>query len=94
MSLMNFLIFFKKEFSQNDLSLLWNLDKENNTYSFQNGFFYDEISNDKGSTISYKWNLNFEKYSSYDDSKSQITIYLLTEPTDDNSYKISSFYIK
>ncbi|MBE6048216.1 MAG: hypothetical protein E7213_07445 [Clostridium sp.] len=79
---------------QNDLSLLWHLDKENNTYSFQNGFFYDETSEIKGDTATYKWNLNFEKYSSYNNSKSQITIYLVTQKIQDNSYRISSFYMK
>lgn len=85
---------FKEGISQDDLSILWNLDKENNTYSFQNGFFYDETSDTKGNIVSYKWNLNFEKYSSYDNSKTQITVYLLTEKDENNNYKISSFYIK
>ena len=85
---------FVEGIPQDDLRLIWNLDKENNTYSFQNGFFYDETSDIKGNAATYKWNLNFEKYSSYNNSKSQITIYLITQKTDDNSYKISSFYIK
>ncbi|SFU39444.1 hypothetical protein SAMN04487886_101820 [Clostridium sp. DSM 8431] len=85
---------FKEGISPEDLSLLWNLDKENNTYSFQNGFFYDDTSNTKGKAASYKWNLNFEKYSSYDNSKSQITIYLTTELINDTTYEISSFHQK
>lgn len=85
---------FTEEISKDELSLLWTLDKENNTYSFQNGFFYDESINTEKKITSYKWNLNFEKYSTYDNSKSQITIFLLTELYDDDTYKISSFYMK
>lgn len=86
---------FTEGISSDDLTLLWNLDKENNTYSFQNGFFYDDKSDVKGKPTSYKWNLNFEKYSSYDNSKSQITVYLTTEAIENtNNYKISSFYQK
>ncbi len=85
---------FIESISQDDLRLIWNLDKENNTYSFQNGFFYDETSDIKGDASTYKWNLNFEKYSSYNNSKSQITIYLSTEKDAYNNYRISSFYVK
>ena len=85
---------FIESISQDDLRLIWNLDKENNTYSFQNGFFYDETSDIKGDASTYKWNLNFETYSSYNNSKSQITIYLSTEKDAYNNYRISSFYVK
>ena len=85
---------FIESIPQDDLRLIWNLDKENNTYSFQNGFFYDETSDIKGDASTYKWNLNFEKYSSYNNSKSQITIYLSTEKDAYNNYRISSFYVK
>lgn len=86
---------FKEDISSDELALLWNLDKESNNYSFQNGVFYDEHTDNNGNITTVKWRLNFEKYiKEKDDSyKSQLTICVNCDKTTDNSYKISSFYI-
>ncbi|MBE6049198.1 MAG: hypothetical protein E7214_00675 [Clostridium sp.] len=86
---------FKEGISDSELSSLWNLDKEHNTYSFQNGFFYDENIDNQGNITSLKWTLNFEKYSKSDNNASndQIVIHLTSERINDNTFKISSFYV-
>jgi hypothetical protein len=87
---------FKESIATNELGALWNLDKEHNSYSFQDGFFYDESVNDNGIITSLKWRLTFEKYvkDKDDSSKTELVIYVTVERTIENSYKISSFYIK
>jgi hypothetical protein len=85
---------FNDNMPKTELALLWNLDKENNTYSFQNGFFYDESTDNEGNITSIKWRLNFEKYikDKNDSYKSQMTIHITCNGTSDGSFKISSFY--
>ncbi|MDS0525042.1 hypothetical protein NNC19_05060 [Clostridium sp. SHJSY1] len=85
---------FKDGMSEKELSLLWNLDKEHNVYSFENGFFFDENIDTEGNITSIKWRLNFEKYikEKSDSYKSQIHIYLTCEKVYDGTFKISSFY--
>ncbi|MDD6795534.1 MAG: hypothetical protein PUE01_09030 [Clostridiaceae bacterium] len=85
---------FTDDIAENELGILWNLDKDHNVYSFQSGFFYDENINEKGIITSTKWRLNFERYvKEKDDSyKAQISICLTSTLMPDNSYKISSFY--
>ena len=87
---------FKESIATNELAALWNLDKEHNSYSFQDGFFYDESIDDNGVITSLKWRLTFEKYvkDKDDSSKTELVIYVTVERTIENSYKISSFYIK
>ena len=87
---------FKESIATNELAALWNLDKEHNSYSFQDGFFYDESIDNDGSITSLKWRLTFEKYIKYkdDSSKTDLVIYVTVERTIENAYKISSFYIK
>ena len=85
---------FKEGISDSELSALWHLDKEHNTYSFQNGFFYDENTDNQGNITSLKWALTFEKYSNDKTiSSDQIIIHLTSERIYDNIFKISSFYI-
>lgn len=87
---------FKEGIPENELGLLWNLDKEHNTYSFQDAFFYDENVNKENTITTLKWRITFEKYvkSQSDSSKSELVFYVTTERTYDGSYKISSLYIK
>lgn len=87
---------FKESMATNELAVLWNLDKEHNSYSFQDGFFYDENIDNEGSITSLKWRLTFEKYikDKDDSSKTELVIYVTVERTIENAYKISSFYIK
>jgi hypothetical protein len=87
---------FKDGIATNELGILWNLDKEHNSYSFQDGFFYDESVNNEGAATSLKWILTFEKYikDKDDSSKTELVIYVTVERTVENAYKISSFYMK
>ena len=86
---------FSEDISKNELSLLWNLDKDYYNYSFQDGFFYDEQINSKGIISSIKWRLTFEKYNkgSDDSSKEEKVIVLSSKLTSENSYKISSILL-
>ena len=72
---------FKESIATNELAALWNLDKEHNSYSFQDGFFYDESVNDNGIITSLKWRLTFEKYvkDKDDSSKTELVIYVTVE---------------
>lgn len=87
---------FKEGIPENELGLLWNLDKEHNLYSFQDGFFYDESIDNNGNITSMKWRLSFEKYTKEkgDSSKEEIIFYINTTRTPDNNYKIASLYKK
>lgn len=87
---------FKESIATNELAALWNLDKEHNSYSFQDGLFYDESLDDNGVITSLKWRLTFEKYvkDKDDSSKTELIIYVTVERNIENLYKISSFYIK
>lgn len=83
---------FDETISSTELALLWNLDKDNYNYSFQDAFFYDDHINNKGTITSIKWRLTFEKYNkgSDDSSKEEKILFLTSKITADNSYKISS----
>jgi len=87
---------FKENILTTELAVLWNLDKDHNAYSFEDGFFYDESIDNDGSITSLKWRLTFEKYikDKGDSSKAELVIYVTVEKSIENSYKISSFYIK
>ncbi|PRR82304.1 hypothetical protein [Clostridium vincentii] len=87
---------FKESIDTKELAALWNLDKEQNSYSFQDAFFYDENINANGNITSLKWRLTFEKYvkDKDDSSKTELVIYVTFEKIIENSYKISSFYIQ
>lgn len=77
----------------NDLSILWQLDKENYSYALQDGFFRDDGWNDTGSLNSCTWTINFKKYhkNSKDDT-SQISFKISLDKISD-SYLIKSINI-
>lgn len=85
---------FTIDIDSQELSTLWNLDKEHYNYSFQDGFFMDNYTDNSGKTTSLSWLLTFEKYKkNHNDSfKKQIQINITCELTEDGSYKISSIY--
>ena len=87
---------FTLEMPKEELGLLWNLDKDRNSYSFQDGFFYDESVDANGKITSIKWRLTFEKYikEKDDSSKSEFVLYATTVLTPENNYKISSIFTK
>ena len=85
-------LIFSDSIPKTELALLWNLDKNNHSYSFQDAFFYDNKINSSGKASSIKWRLTFERYDrgSDDSSKKEKVIYLICSLLDDNTYKISS----
>jgi hypothetical protein len=82
---------FASTIDKNDLSLLWNLDKDNYSYSFQNGFFYDYKWNESYEPSSLRWRLSFEKssFKGSQNDKSEFII-LLDLEKQNTSYKINS----
>lgn len=83
---------FSSEISSTELSILWNLDKENTMYSFQNGYFTDISWDDSGNPSSLKWYLSFEKVSktAHDEPKSELFLILTVTKDEVNEFRISS----
>lgn len=52
---------FMSSIDKDNLSLLWNLDKDNYSYSFENAFFYDYRWNESGEPSAIRWRLSFKK---------------------------------
>ena len=82
---------FTNGINSNELSLLWNLDKENYSYAFQNAFFYDYEWNDNGDPTNIKWRLSFEKnaLNGSEGNKEEFIIFLDVKK-DSSLYKITS----
>jgi len=82
---------FASTIDKKDLSLLWNLDKDNYSYSFQNGFFYDYKWNESYEPSSLRWRLSFEKSSFKGSQNDKNEFILLLDLEKYNaSYKINS----
>ena len=82
---------FTSTIDKRNLSLLWTLDKDNYTYSFQNGFFYDYKWTDTYEPSSLRWRLSFEKssFKGSQNDKNEFILLLDLEKIND-SYKINS----
>ena len=82
---------FTSTIDKKELSLLWNLDKDNYSYSFQNAFFYDYKWTESGEPISIRWRLSFEKSNlkGADNDKTEL-ILLMDLEKDNSTYKINS----
>ena len=82
---------FISEIDRDNLSLLWNLDKDNYSYAFQNAFFYDYKWTDSGEPSSIRWRMSFEKSKlrSSDSNKTELILLLDLEKVD-SYYKINS----
>ncbi|RII35305.1 hypothetical protein D2A34_08850 [Clostridium chromiireducens] len=84
---------FTSTIDKNNLSLLWTLDKENYSYTFQNAFFYDYRWNDSGEPSSIRWRLSFEKSDKKGSNAGKSELVLLIDlnlDQIDSSYKINS----
>lgn len=83
---------FSTTIDTSNLAILFNLDKEHNTYSFQNAFFYDESFDEEDNSIEIKWRLSFEKFTKdgTNSSKEEKVIYVSTSKNEDGSFKISN----
>lgn len=82
---------FSDNISSEELKILWNLDKDNNTYSFQDGFFIDKSSDIEGNINSISWRLTFEKFNKTNsNSKKEIILNVITDIDNEGNHKISS----
>jgi hypothetical protein len=81
---------FSPSIPSTELSLLWNLDKETQNYSFQNGYFYDTSWDDKGQPTSLIWTLSFNKYDTSNSKNTEFIIYITVQINQFGEYKISS----
>ena len=83
---------FSNNISTEELALLWNLDKEQNNYSFQSGYFSDTNWNSQGEIENMHWILSFQKYDSSKskNSISEIVIFLNIILDEHGNYKIES----
>ncbi|NME81843.1 hypothetical protein HF850_01650 [Clostridium sp. SM-530-WT-3G] len=87
---------FSSNINSDELSLLWNLDKDNNSYLFQNGFFYDYEWDNLNSPLYIKWRLSFEKKSLKDnnsDKKQLVLLIDLRKESNSSSYNITSIQV-
>ena len=82
---------FTSNINKEELSIFWNLDKDNYSYAFQNAFFYDYEWNDSGDPIAFKWRLSFEKNKliGQDGDKEELCI-LIDLIKDHANYKITT----
>lgn len=82
---------FTSTIDKRNLSLLWTLDKDNYSYTFQNGFFYDYKWNEVYEPLSLRWRLSFEKSSlkGNQNDKSEFILLLDLEKYND-FYKINT----
>lgn len=82
---------FSTNIDSSNLSLLYNLDKENNSYSFQDAFFYDYNWDDYENPISINWKLTFEKNKLKGEEGDKEEIVFFIDSTLENSnFKITS----
>lgn len=83
---------FSSEINSSELSILWNLNKDINRYSFQNGYFIDYDWNKDGEATGISWLLSFEEINSKDDSviPKELLIYLDIKKDQYNNFKIYS----
>lgn len=86
---------FSEEIDSKELGILWNLSKENYTYSFQDAFFTNDFTDNDGNITSLIWRITFEKYNkgSDDNSKKEIIFYLTSELDYTETFRISSISI-
>ena len=81
---------FTSTIDKENLSLLWNLDKENYSYTFQNAFFYDYKWTESGEPSCIRWKLSFEKSSLKGEANDKTELVLLIDlEKDASSYKIN-----
>lgn len=82
---------FTTTIDKENLSLLWTLDKELYSYSFQNAFFYDYKWTESGEPSAIRWRLSFEKSSLKGTENAESEFVLLIDlEKQASSYKINS----
>lgn len=85
---------FHKYIDESNVSVLYNLDKDNFKYSFKNGFFYDNEIDSDGILQNIRWNLTFEKTNKTSLKKEEIIFELDLSREDSKNFKISNVCLK
>lgn len=81
---------FAQSISRDELSVLWSLNKENNSYKFQNAFFYDYDWNDNNDPTSIKYRISFKQESISKSYNPKELVFLIDLIKTDRRYKITS----
>ncbi len=81
---------FSSTIDKENLSLLWSLDKDNYSYTFQNAFFYDYKWTDSLEPSAIRWRLSFEKSNLKGTNNKSELILLIDLEKQGSSYKITS----
>ncbi|SFC77659.1 hypothetical protein [Clostridium uliginosum] len=82
---------FCTSINSTELPILWNLNKEIYSYSFQDAFFYDYEWDSSADPTSLKWRLTFEKSKlNGDENDKEEIIFYLDCKLENSLYKISS----
>lgn len=82
---------FSESISRNDTALLWKLEKNLYSYSFQDAFFIDDKWDNNGNISSVMWELNFKKKDKSTDTSNNSIIIRVLLTYSENRYTISSF---
>ncbi|NSA88039.1 hypothetical protein [Clostridium beijerinckii] len=81
---------FSSTIDKENLSLLWSLDKDNYSYTFQNAFFYDYKWTESLEPSAIRWRLSFEKSNLKGTNNKSELILLIDFEKQGSSYKIDS----
>lgn len=82
-------IFHTNAYNEN-ISPLWELEKDKFKYSFINGFFYDNNVDNEGNLQNIKWTLYFVKTNKESSKKDTFIIDVDSSRDEDNTFKISN----
>lgn len=85
---------FHKYIDKSILSRLWQLNKDEFTYSFKNAFFHDNEIDNNGLIENIRWNIIFEKTNKISSKKNEIFFELDFSRENSTNFKISNIEIK
>lgn len=85
---------FYKYIDNSILSKIWQLNKDEFTYSFKNSFFYDNKVDNNGLIENIRWNIVFERINKISSKKSEIFFELDFSRENGTSFNISNIEIK
>lgn len=83
---------FSSTIPKSDILILWELNKNNNRYNFQSGYFYDYKWNKNGEFNGLIWNISFNQVDKKNPSSldKELSLYLTIEYDKYNELKITS----
>ncbi|MBY0755183.1 hypothetical protein K5V21_06915 [Clostridium sardiniense] len=85
---------FYKYIDNSILSKIWQLNKDEFTYSFKNSFFYDNKVDNNGLIENIRWNIVFERINKISSKKNEIFFELDFSRENGTSFNISNIEIK